>query len=69
MEQIMNKKQSKAHIESFVQGWNASLDELQDVLDEMEGETNSKPVHKILQDIRNWISVTEDYFQLIKVDK
>jgi hypothetical protein len=65
MEQVMDEKQS---VERFVQGWNASLYELEDLLDEME-DTKNKKVLETIQEIRNFIKSTENYWQLIKVDK
>ncbi len=61
----MDEKQS---VERFVQGWNASLYELEDLLDEME-DTKNKKVLETIQEIRNFIKSTENYWQLIKVDK
>ena len=64
MEQIMDEKES---VERFVQGWNASLYELEDLLDEME-DTKNKKVLETIAEIRGFIKNTENYWQLIKVN-
>jgi len=61
----MDEKES---VQRFVQGWNASLYELEDLLDEME-DTKNRKVLETIQEIRNFIRTTENYWQLIKVDK
>jgi predicted glycosyltransferase len=65
MEQLMDEKES---VQRFVQGWNASLYELEDLLDEME-DTKNKKVLETIQEIRDFIKTTENYWQLIKVDQ
>jgi hypothetical protein len=61
----MDEKES---VQRFVQGWNASLYELEDLLDEME-DTKNKKVLETIQEIRDFIKTTENYWQLIKVDQ
>ena len=59
-------KESREH--TFVRGWNASLYELEDLLDEME-DTKNKKVLETIQEIRDFIDSTKNYWNLIKVDK
>lgn len=59
----MRKKQRQ---KAFIQGWNASLEEMWDLIAEMQEETKNKQTLKALDEIESWIKKTMDYWSIFK---
>lgn len=59
----MRKKQRQ---KVFIQGWNASLEEMWDLIGEMQEDTKNKQTLKALDEIESWIKKTMDYWGILK---
>ena len=59
----MTKRQRQ---KAFIQGWNASLEEMWDLVVEMQEDTKNKQTLKALDEIESWIKKTMDYWGIIK---
>ena len=53
----------------FLDGWNAGLEEMLDLVEEMQLDTNNKQTIKALQEIETWINAKQNYYQLVRTDK
>jgi hypothetical protein len=59
---MRRRKRQKA----FIQGWNASLEEMWDLIAEMQDDTKNKQTLKALDEIESWIKKTMDYWGIYK---
>ena len=59
---MRRRKRQKA----FIQGWNASLEEMWDLIAEMQEDTKNKQTLKALDEIESWIKKTMDYWGIYK---
>ena len=62
---MRRRKRNKA----FIEGWNASLEEMSDLITEMQEDTNNKQTTKALEEIESWINKTFDYWGIYKDKK
>ena len=51
----------------FVTGWNSALEEMLDMIEDLQGETNNKQAQERLDYIEGWIELTKNYWQLVEV--
>ena len=54
---------------AFIEGWNASLEEMSILVSEMQEDTNNKQTTKVLNEIQSWINKTFDYWGTYKEKK
>jgi hypothetical protein len=50
----------------YLDGWNAGLEEMLDLIEEMQEDNSNKNTAKALDEIEAWIHKTQNYFQLVK---
>ena len=53
----------------FVGGWNSALSEIEELIEEMQGDTNNKQTVKALEEILGTIASHYNYYGLIKETK
>jgi hypothetical protein len=54
---------------SFLNGWNAALDELDDYLDEIQADLKKQRKQHLIIEIRNIVKGMHDYHGALKVEK
>jgi hypothetical protein len=53
----------------FLDGWNAGLEEMLDLIEEMQSDTKNRNTLKALQEIETWINGSQNYYQLLRKEK